>query len=58
MVSRSRSVAVSPKSLPQVLSGQTPETEERSCPGKGMLWGGLISAVLWLILIALLTPLL
>jgi len=58
MVSRSRSVAVSPKSLPRVLTEQTPATEERSCPGKGMLWGGLISAVLWLILIALLTPLL
>jgi len=57
MVNRSREVAAEPDSVPQVLTGRSPATEERSCPGKGILWGGLISAVLWLVLIFLLTPL-
>lgn len=57
MVNRSTAVTTEPKSVPQVVTGQAPVAEERSCPGKGILWGGLISAVLWLILIALLIPL-
>lgn len=52
MANRSRAVAAEPDSVPQALTGQTHSTRERSCPGKGILWGGLISAALWLILIA------
>jgi len=57
MVHRSRAVAAEQKSVPQVLMRETPATDERSCPGKGILWGGLISAALWLALIALLNSL-
>lgn len=57
MLNRSRAVAAEHDNVPQVLTKQTPATEEHSSPGKGMLWGSLISAVLWLILIALIAPL-
>jgi len=55
MGNQSRAVAAKADSVPQIVAGKKPAADERSCPGKGILWGGVISAALWLILITFLT---
>ncbi|NPV04855.1 MAG: hypothetical protein HPY67_09000 [Syntrophaceae bacterium] len=54
-----RVLAAERDSVPQDLAGhQAAAADVRACPGKGILWGALISALLWLVLIAVLAPLL